>query len=80
MPTGVTYAVGALLVWLASCGLARAQALPDDVSSLPWMVDGGTAVTVAEVGSTLYLGGVFRAVARRSDSHRSGRRVRGTVG
>lgn len=51
---------------LAGGRLAAAQALPDDVSSLPWIVDGGNVEAVARAGSRLYLGGDFRHVAPRS--------------
>ncbi|MCC6991161.1 MAG: hypothetical protein IT181_19305, partial [Acidobacteria bacterium] len=44
-----------------------AQILPDDVSSLPWVVDGGWVSAAAAIGDTLFVGGWFHSVARRSD-------------
>lgn len=44
----------------------RAQTLPDDTTSLPWVVDGGVVAAVARVENRLYLGGDFRHVAPRS--------------
>lgn len=45
---------------------AVAQTLPDEVSSLPWVIDGGFVEAEARVGSRLYLGGGFRSIARPS--------------
>ena len=58
-----------VLVGTLACavGAASAQTLPDDVSSMPWVVDGGTVDSAVQSGSVLYLGGSFDSVARRSD-------------
>ncbi len=59
----------AVVVWaLASAASSlAAQTLPDDVSSLPWVVDGGAVDAAVQVDSRLYLGGSFQSIARRSD-------------
>lgn len=46
-------------------GRTTAQPLPDEISSLPWAVDGEVYVS-ARVGDVVYLGGSFSAVAPRS--------------
>lgn len=46
---------------------ASAQVLPDDVSSMPWVVDGGSVNAAVRSGDTVVLGGTFHRVARRSD-------------
>lgn len=45
---------------------ASAQPLPDDVSSFPWVLDGGTVAATVRVGDMVYVGGDFTALALRS--------------
>lgn len=59
-----TLAFVAALLWAAVP--ASAQALPDDVSSLPWVFDGGVSAA-QQVGGTLFVGGTFLSAARPSD-------------
>ncbi|MEZ5291694.1 MAG: hypothetical protein R2745_11455 [Vicinamibacterales bacterium] len=56
-----------LLAALAAAhGVLSAQPLPDEVSSLPWVVDGGYVESHARAGTRIYVGGSFRSVARPS--------------
>ena len=54
------------LLGILQCASPEAQTLPDDVSSLPWAFDGGVVWTTQRVGNTLFVGGTFKAMARRS--------------
>ena len=65
----VRWCLPVLVVALVSVApaLTIAQALPDDVSSFPWVIDGGAATTAVQIGSRVYLGGSFQGIARRSD-------------
>ncbi len=62
-----------VVAWIAWAGTvvvdseAAAQSLPDTVSSLPWVTDGGIVAAATAVGDTVYIGGSFRSVARPSD-------------
>lgn len=55
-----------VLCVLAGSRPTATQPLPDDVSSLPWIVDGGTVAATVRVGDIVYVGGDFTAVAPRS--------------
>jgi hypothetical protein len=59
-----TFAFVAAFLWAAIP--ASAQTLPDDVSSLPWVFDGGVSAA-QQVGGTLFVGGTFLSAARPSD-------------
>lgn len=59
-----------VLIALVACSIAApaaiAQTLPDEVSSLPWVVDGGSVESFTRSGDRIYLGGSFRSIARPS--------------
>ncbi len=57
---------GAALACVVVTTNASAQTLPDEVSSLPWVVDGGYVESHTRSGTRIYVGGSFRSIAKPS--------------
>ena len=70
MPASAARFLCRLLAACLATGLAgpfaAAQTLPDEVSSLPWVVDGGYVESHTRAGAHVYVGGSFRSIARPS--------------